>query len=83
MLIAPNVIEVKGGFFVTFQGTANKCAYWEVVGVQGASEVVGVGSLVQSITVNDINGFSVNQYVASTDSLDAGKVERIKVSESA
>ena len=83
MIIAPGQIEIKGGFLVTFKGSPNKCAYWVVVGVSGASETTSVGSLLDIITVNDINGFSVNRYVASIDPLDSGKIERIKVTESA
>ena len=79
----PLGIEIGGGALITYQGTPNKCAYWEVVGVDGASETVAVGSLVDAITINDIDGFSVNRYVASTVPGDAAKVERIKVTESA
>ncbi len=82
-IIIPTGIEIGGGKLITYKGTPNTCAYWEVVGVVGASETTGVGSLVESITVTDINGFSVNRYIASTDASDAGKVERIKVSERA
>lgn len=82
-LIIPLGVDIGGGALVTFQGSPNKCAYWEVVGLIGASETAPVGSLAEGITVNDINGFSVNRYTASSDALDVGSLERIKVSESA
>lgn len=82
-IVQASSVEIKGGTLLTFIGTPNKCAYWEVVGWNGASETVPVGTLVESITVNDGNGFSVNSYISSTSSLDAGKIERIKVTESA
>lgn len=80
---APTSLEIGAGAFITFKGTANKCAYWELVGWDGASETSSVGSLSEIVTVNDVNGFSVNRYVASENASDVGKVERIKVSESA
>lgn len=83
MIIIPQSITIGGGGLITFKGSPNKCAYWEVVGFNGASETIPTGVLFQSVTVGDINGFSVNRYIASDDPLDVGKVERIKVSESA
>lgn len=82
-LIIPRAVDIGGGSLITYKGTPNKCAYWEVVGMDGATETVSVGSLIEAITVNDANGFSVNRYIASVDPLDAGKVEKIKVTESA
>lgn len=82
-IIHPATIEIGGGFLVTYKGTPLKCVYWELVGWNGSSETVSVGALIDSITVNDINGFSVNRYIASTNSGDSGKIERIKVSENA
>lgn len=79
----PQNVEIGGGALITFKGTPNKCAYWEVVGVDGASETTPIGALFESITVNDINGLSVNRYVSSTTPGDSGKVERIRVRESA
>jgi hypothetical protein len=46
-------------------------------------EGVPVGSLVETIIVTDADGRAVNQYIASTVPGDAGKIERIKVSEGA
>ena len=76
-------IFVDGGTLVTYQGTPSVCTYWEVVGISGMSEVSPVGSLVEKIVMADANGFAVNQYIGSSDDLDAGKTERIKVKEGA
>lgn len=76
-------VFVDEGVLITYQGTPNTCTYWEVVGVSGMSEIAPSGSLVHSILMTDANGFAVNQYIGSGLDGDAGKVERIKVSEGA
>ena len=74
---------VGDGVFITYIGTPNICTYWEVVGWVDPSEVAAVGSLVQKIVMTNADGRAVNQYTASTNPVDAGKIERIKVSEGA
>jgi len=72
---------IKNGTMVTYQGTPNVCTYWEVVGVVAMVEGAPTGSLVNKIVVADVNGRAVNQYISSVLTADAGKTERIKVTE--
>ncbi|MHC4238550.1 MAG: hypothetical protein ACYSUC_02160 [Planctomycetota bacterium] len=74
---------IGDGVFITYIGTPNICTYWEVVSWVDPVEGVPVGSLVETIIVTDADGRAVNQYIASTVPGDAGKIERIKVSEGA
>jgi hypothetical protein len=75
--------EIGSGTFVTYEGTANICTYWEVVGVVAMVEGAPVGSLIHSLLVTDDSGRAVNQYIASKSPGDVDAVERIKVSEGA
>ena len=79
----PKSPSIGDGVFITYVGTANVCSYWEVVGVVAMVEGAPVGNLVEKILITDADGRAVNQYVASTVPGDAGKLERIKVSEGA
>lgn len=79
----PKSPSIGDGSFITYVGTANICTYWEVVGVVSMVEGAPVGSLVEKILITDADGRAVNQYIASTIPGDAGKTERIKVSEGA
>ena len=72
---------IGNGTMVTYVGTPNVCTYWEVVGVVATVEGSPVGSLVHKILVTNADGVAVNQYISSTTPSDAGKTERIKVSE--
>lgn len=74
---------VDDGVLITYIGTPLTCTYWEVVGVVSEVEGSPIGSLLHSIIVADANGRAVNQYKVSTTNANAGKIERIKVSESA
>ena len=80
--IASNPI-ISGSTPVTYVGTPNVCSYWEVVGVIAEVEGAPVGSVIEKILLTNADGIAVNQYVASTIAGDAGKTERIKVSEGA
>lgn len=82
-IVIPKNPMIGSGVFITYTGAPNVCTYWEVVGWVDPVEGPPVGSLVNSIIVTNADGRAVNQYVASTVSGDAGKIDRIKVSEGA
>tara|TARA_R110000772_G_scaffold267971_3_gene393616 strand:- start:47699 stop:47956 length:258 start_codon:yes stop_codon:yes gene_type:complete len=79
----PKLPTIGGGLFITYFGTPNICTYWEVVEFLDPGESAGLGSFLHTILVTNADGLAVNQYVASTTVADAGKTERIKVSEGA
>ncbi len=81
MITIPKNPFISGGVPITYVGTPNICTYWEVVEFLDPGEGPGLGSLIHKILITDASGRAVNQYIASTTPGDAGKVERIKVSE--
>ena len=82
-ITAKTRLYVGEGQPVTYVGTPNTCTYWTVVGVVAMVEGAAVGSLSSTAIVTDGDGRAVNEYIPSTDPADAGKIERIKVSEGA
>ena len=74
---------VSEGMPITYVGTPNTCSYWQLVGVVLSVEGTPVGSLSQRVIVTDDDGRAVNEYLPSVDPADAGKTERVKVSEGA
>lgn len=78
----PNHIRfLKGGGTITYKGTADKCIWWQLVGVDGGVEGAPYGSIDNTTHVTDADGIATSQYHAPTTALDPDQFDRVYVHE--
>ena len=80
--VASTVEKIGGGVTLTYKGNANRCIWWELVGVDAMVEGAAFGTLSQAQHITDADGYATATYTAPTSALDPDQWDRIKVHES-
>lgn len=81
--LSSTVQKIKGGGTITYKGNANRCIWWELVGVDSLVEGAAYGSLSNVQDETDADGYATAIYTAPTANLLTTQWDRIKVHESA
>ena len=79
--IPAHVKLIGGGGTITYKGNADKCIWWELVGVSAMVEGAAYGSLDNIQHITDADGYATAVYTAPTTDPGAGNYDRIKVHE--
>lgn len=79
---ASTVEKIGGGGTITYKGNANRCIWWELVGVDTEVEGSAYGTLSHMQTETDSSGYATAVYIAPASALAANQHDRIRVHES-
>jgi hypothetical protein len=80
--LSSTVQKIKGGGTITYKGNANRCIWWELVGVDANVEGAAFGALSNTQDETDTDGYATAIYTAPTANLDPDQWDRVKVHES-